>query len=178
MGDSPDTYSCNSIAAEIAPEIAPRQTLKQRRKKLDIFTDVARRLRDLNAAEATAPDFEDALWAHFDRLPLGYAIEINVERAQDILMHKRILEEARNPDTAGPGLEVRLVQFYPLANLKQGESVHSHFTGRADPQGSGYPYKESVHPGPAFATSSYLKLVHEASTDMQDINFKVNHYRY
>lgn len=38
-----------------------------------------------------------------------YALDVNAERAQDVLMHKRLLQQAHDPAT-GPAIEVRLVQ--------------------------------------------------------------------
>lgn len=46
---------------------------------------------------------------------IRYALDMNVERAQDVLMHKRLLDIARAPTTAfGPAVEVRLVQVIHL----------------------------------------------------------------
>jgi serine/threonine-protein kinase TNNI3K len=36
-------------------------------------------------------------------------MDVNAERAQDVIMHKRLLQMARNPATR-PAIEVRLVQ--------------------------------------------------------------------
>lgn len=38
-----------------------------------------------------------------------YALDVNVERAEDVLMHKRLLELAHDPDNR-PSIEIRLVQ--------------------------------------------------------------------
>jgi hypothetical protein len=38
-----------------------------------------------------------------------YALEVNVERAEDVLMHKRLLHLAHDPANR-PAIEVRLVQ--------------------------------------------------------------------
>lgn len=37
-----------------------------------------------------------------------YALDMNIEKAKDILMHKRLLQMARDPVTR-PAVEVRLV---------------------------------------------------------------------
>jgi hypothetical protein len=38
-----------------------------------------------------------------------YAIDVNVERAEDVLMHKKMLELAKDPDKR-PAFSVRVVQ--------------------------------------------------------------------
>lgn len=47
----------------------------------------------------------------------SYALDVNVERAEDVLMHKRLLYSARDPANR-PVIEVRLVQVsvYPTHN--------------------------------------------------------------
>lgn len=47
-----------------------------------------------------------------DVIPLNayrYALDVNVERAEDVLMHKRLLHLAHDPANR-PAIEVRLVQ--------------------------------------------------------------------
>ncbi|GKU90178.1 hypothetical protein SLEP1_g4210 [Rubroshorea leprosula] len=167
-----DTVTCGSRT----PVLGQVETPKQRLKRFERFNEVLQRLRELKkVSEATISDFEDELWAHFERLPLRYAIDLDVDRAEDVLMHKRLLKEAENSDTASPVIEVRLVEFYSLSDGIQGQSAHLNFTGKVDPHSSGYSMKESIHPGPTFAKkSSYLKLVHEASRFVQDKDFKIN----
>jgi hypothetical protein len=38
-----------------------------------------------------------------------YALDVNVQRPDDVLMHKRLLHSAHDPDRR-PAIEVRLVQ--------------------------------------------------------------------
>lgn len=163
MGDSSDTDSCSSraVPAWIAsppkqPQI-PRQISKHHSKKIDTFNDVLRRLRTLRLPETEDSAFEDDLWAHFDRLSLGYAIEINLDKVENVLMHKRILEEARNPAATRPAIEVQLCQFPPSSSNKRGHSVYPNFAG-----------KESIHLGPAFATSPDCKILQDMSNPPQN----------
>lgn len=93
-------------SANFAPSLNPRLN----RKLTQTFNDVFRRLREMNVPEARLPGFQEELRAHFDSLPLRYARVAGVRRAQDVLMHKRIVQEARNPATIGPVVEVRLVE--------------------------------------------------------------------
>jgi len=43
--------------------------------------------------------FRDQLHRHFERLPASYSIDLDVEKPEDVLLHRRILDEcANNPD--------------------------------------------------------------------------------
>ncbi|THG20591.1 hypothetical protein TEA_028570 [Camellia sinensis var. sinensis] len=99
-----DTESCSSRASESVP-------IRKRRQKVEVYHEIVRRLRDSDNEEASQPGFEDELWAHFNRLPIRYATDVNVERPEDVLMHKRLLHLAYDPTTR-PAFEVRLGQLY------------------------------------------------------------------
>ncbi|EOY15151.1 hypothetical protein QUC31_000393 [Theobroma cacao] len=163
-----DTESCSSRAVDFAP----CQSRKQR-QKVEVFNEVLCRLRDLNIEEASFPAFEDELWAHFSRLPARYAFDVNVERSQDVLMHKRLLHKARDPATR-PAIEVRPVQVHSASDGNRVGSVHLKFARKADAQCSDYPNKKRFHPPPAFGTSSGIELVHEAKRGVKDMDVVVN----
>ncbi|PIA35552.1 hypothetical protein AQUCO_03500126v1 [Aquilegia coerulea] len=131
----------------------------QQRQKLEVYNEVLRRLKDLNHDEANLPGFDDDLWSHFNKLPTRYALDVNVERAEDVLTHKRLLQLAHNPVNR-PALNVRLVQVLPvldensvdvfLLNCPKEEDAQStlNFTGR-----------QSIHPPPAFGSSPNLEAL-------------------
>ncbi|XP_073033984.1 serine/threonine-protein kinase STY46-like isoform X3 [Primulina eburnea] len=96
--------SCGSKVVESAP----RKTGPQQ-KKLEVYNNVLRRLKEVDHPEAQEPAFDDHIWEHFNRLPARYAMDVNVERAEDVLTHKRLLDLARDPANR-PAFEVRLVQ--------------------------------------------------------------------
>lgn len=53
----------------------------------------------------------ELLWIELICCRVRYALDMNVERAEEVLMHKRLLDIAGGPTTAiGPAIEVRLVQ--------------------------------------------------------------------
>ncbi|KAK9946868.1 hypothetical protein M0R45_012311 [Rubus argutus] len=142
-----DTESRCSIPLGFSPTLTRNQKLK-----VNIYNQVLGRLKYSDIAEAQLPGFEDQLWAHFNRLPTRYALDVNVERAQDVLMHKRLLHMAHDPATR-PAVQVRVVQVH--------SSSGSNSTGKADAQCSGYAGKRS-HPPPAFGLSEDLELALEA----------------
>ncbi|KAM0851651.1 hypothetical protein ACQ4PT_052327 [Festuca glaucescens] len=109
--------SCGSHAAAAAGSASPpaasgaqsRKQQQQQRHKLEVYTQVLRRLQDAGVPEGQSPGFEDELWSHFNRLPARYAMDVNVERAEDVLTHKRLLGLAKDP-ALRPAFAVRAVQ--------------------------------------------------------------------
>ncbi|XVE69660.1 hypothetical protein DITRI_Ditri10aG0008500 [Diplodiscus trichospermus] len=170
-----DTESCSSRAVDFTPSHSRKQ-----RQKIEVYNEVLCRLRDLNIDEATFPAFEDELWAHFSRLPTRYAFDVNVARSQDVLMHKRLLQKARDP-ASRPAIEVRLVQVHSASDGNRVELGHLNFARKADAQCSDYPNKKRVHPPPAFGIASDLELADEANRGVKDTDIVVKaksiHYR-
>ncbi|KAJ7966923.1 putative Protein kinase [Quillaja saponaria] len=168
-----DTESCSSRALDFGPSQS-----RKHRIKADVYNEVLRRLRELNVAEAVLPGFEDELWTHFLRLPTRYALDMNVERAQDVLMHKKLLHMAHDPATR-PAIEVRLVHVQSANGGNCSESIYSNSRTKVNAQSSDYPGKQSIHPPPAFGSSPDLQLAVEASQlQVQDRDSTANAYTH
>ncbi|CAA7391469.1 unnamed protein product [Spirodela intermedia] len=136
-----DNESCSSRAVD-----SSLTHTRQQRQKLDVYNEVLRRLKD--SEDAGLPGFDDELWAHFNRLPVRYALDVNVERAQDVLMHKRLLQLAMESSNM-PAFDVRIVQ-----------------VKYAQPKIDSLP----IHPPPAFGSSPNLEaLALEASRDKEHV---------
>uniref|UniRef100_A0A804KE30 Uncharacterized protein n=1 Tax=Musa acuminata subsp. malaccensis TaxID=214687 RepID=A0A804KE30_MUSAM len=154
------TESCGSWAASDSSQAHHRQ---QQRHKLDVFNEVLRRLREAGRPEVQSPSFEDGLWNHFNRLPARYALDVNVERAEDVLTHKELLELAQEPANR-PVFAVRLVQVSPVPDGNQAGPSDSNTPGTRDAQSTSTYFRQSVHPPPAFGSSPNLEaLALEAS---------------
>ncbi|VVA25777.1 PREDICTED: serine/threonine-kinase [Prunus dulcis] len=138
-----DTESCCSRPVDFSPTLTRKQKLK-----VNIYNEVLRRLMSSDVADAKLDGFEDELWAHFNRLPTRYALDVNVERAQDVLMHKRLLLMAHDPATR-PAVEVRLVQLFSYNGLGISLFVSIQLCS-------------VFHPPPAFGLSPDLELALEA----------------
>ncbi|CAI5458156.1 unnamed protein product [Closterium sp. Yama58-4] len=67
---------------------------QRQRVKREVCDEVVRKLREARHPSAQASGFDADLLAHFNRLPIRYALDVNTERAEDVLTHKRLLEEA------------------------------------------------------------------------------------
>ncbi|KAK9666747.1 hypothetical protein RND81_14G208100 [Saponaria officinalis] len=147
MEDKESSY--NSAAVAVAVETPPwtaAQNSRQQRK-VEVYNEVLRRLKESNNPEAVVPGFDDELWAHFYRLPARYALDVNVERAEDVLTHKRLLQLARDPATR-PAFDVRLVQVLPASDATSNDKLQE-----------SSPITRKSHPPPAFGSSPNLEAL-------------------
>ncbi|KAK7309390.1 hypothetical protein RJT34_06077 [Clitoria ternatea] len=149
-----DIESCGSRAVQ-SSHAHPRH----HRQKLEVYNEVLRRIQDSDCDEALVPGFDDQLWLHFNRLPARYALDVNVERAEDVLSHKRLLKLAEDP-AARPAFQVRLVQVYPFAGANYVDSMLSDPSEKEDAQSSlNCSLKQGIHPPPTFGSSSNLEAL-------------------
>ncbi|KAL0348525.1 UNVERIFIED_CONTAM: Serine/threonine-protein kinase STY46 [Sesamum angustifolium] len=125
-----------------------------------------------------------------NRFTRSYALDVNLERAEDVLTHKRLLHLARDPANR-PAFEVRLVQVLPASD---GNSGFGPFTLSKKGKQLFYSFwvhrlvflrvigyfmihvLDSVHPPPAFGSSPNLEaLALEVSkSEVQDGDSGVN----
>ncbi|MBA0560678.1 hypothetical protein Golob_017562, partial [Gossypium lobatum] len=87
-----------------------------------------------------------------------YALDVNVERAEDVLTHKRLLHLAEDPANR-PVFEVRMVQVYPVSPAQSIDSVHSDSSMQEDAQSAYHSYRQGIHPPPTFGSSSNLEAL-------------------
>lgn len=142
---------------------------RQQRQKVEVYNKILRRLKDSGNEEAMQPGFDDQLWTHFNRLPSRYALDVNVERAEDVLMHKRLLHLAHDPDNR-PSIEVRLVQLHPSFDGNSADSFQPYAPGVDSGQSSSkYSSKQGIHPPPAFGSSPNLEALALEENDSEDL---------
>ncbi|XP_022775462.1 serine/threonine-protein kinase STY17-like isoform X2 [Durio zibethinus] len=149
-----DTESCGSRAVDSMAHVNPRH----HRQKLDVYNEVLKRIQDSNYEEANLPGFDDQLWLHFNRLPARYALDVNVERAEDVLTHKRLLHLAEDPANR-PVFEVRIVQVYSVSTAPSIDSVHSDSSMKEDAQSVYHSNRQGIHPPPTFGSSPNLETL-------------------
>jgi hypothetical protein len=153
MAVEEDNESCGSRAVD---DSSAKQT-RQQRQRLEVFQEVLTRLHDMNHEDTKVTDFEDQLWIHFNRFPTRYALDVNVERAEDVLTHKRLLHLAEDPSLR-PAFDVRLVQVHPtsIANdtteldSSMNEDAQSHFNHSSH---------HGIHAPPTFGSSQNLEAL-------------------
>jgi hypothetical protein len=85
-------------------------------KKREVCGQILQQLADDGHEEVTRPGFAEELQAYFNRLPTRYALDVHTDRAEDVLTHKRLLEEAKVPEKR-PVFHVRAVQVLPVESL-------------------------------------------------------------
>jgi len=100
-----DTKSCSSTGSESNST----QNRKLRQKKTEIYQEVLQIMKNSKREELSEPGFEDELWNHFNRLPIRYAMDLNLEGPEDVLMHMKLLQQAYDSATKS-AFEVRSVQ--------------------------------------------------------------------
>ncbi|XP_023553631.1 serine/threonine-protein kinase STY46-like isoform X1 [Cucurbita pepo subsp. pepo] len=159
-----DNESCGSRAHD---SLSPAQS-RQQRQKFEVYNEVLRRLKDLNNEEANQPGFDDELWVHFNRLPTRYALDVNVERAEDVLMHKRLLQFAHDPANR-PAIEVRLVQVQAISDGNSADFADSCSVKDTDHNSANCLSKQSIHPPPAFGSSPNLEALALEANNAQDL---------
>ncbi|KAL0550613.1 hypothetical protein IC582_015135 [Cucumis melo] len=151
-----DVESCGSRATDFSSShVNPRH----HRQKLEVYNEVLRRIQQSNFHEANLPGFDDQLWLHFNRLPARYALDVNVDRAEDVLTHKRLLQLAVDPSNR-PVFEIRSVQVYPSANENFINSSCLDASMMEDAQSSlNYSNRQGNHPPPTFGSSPNLEAL-------------------
>ncbi|KAL4572829.1 hypothetical protein LXL04_019615 [Taraxacum kok-saghyz] len=140
-----DNESCGSISMESkrpSTAVINNNNNRNQIQKLEVYNEILLRLKESNSGEAKEPGFDDKLLAHFNRLPNRYALDVNVERAEDVLMHKRLLSLAHD-SPSGPVFDVHLVQVSPSSE----DLVNCSSPGK------------SIHPPPAFGSSPNLEAL-------------------
>lgn len=135
---------------------------KQRHvKKTEVCNEVIKRLRDSGNEAVNNPGFSEGIHAHFHRLPARYALDVNVERADDVLTHKQLLELAQSPENR-PAFHVRAVHVLPVG-MENNENASSMISSSNQedtlgPTGRFLP-RPSVHPPPSFGSSPNLEAL-------------------
>ncbi|KAJ8772678.1 hypothetical protein K2173_027855 [Erythroxylum novogranatense] len=154
-----DTESCSSRAVDFVASQSRSQ-----RQKIEVYNEVFCRLKESDEEEASLPGFEDELWAHFYRLPTRYALDVNAERAQDVLMHKKLLQMAHSPATR-PAIEVRVVQVHSVTEGNCRGLDHVDSPRKLNVRCSHLSSKQS-HPPPAFGPFPDFDTTYEAQNSI------------
>ncbi|XP_022685045.1 serine/threonine-protein kinase STY46 isoform X2 [Setaria italica] len=82
----------------------------------DICREVFERLvadGHVEAVGASGPELRARLEAHFARLPTSYQLDVNVDKAEQVLIHQKVLAEAKDPDRR-PAFAVRFLRLSAL----------------------------------------------------------------
>ncbi|PWZ13434.1 Serine/threonine-protein kinase STY17 [Zea mays] len=149
-----------------------------RRRKAEAYAEVLRRIRaGAGGYGAARPGLEDELWAHFQGLPARYALDVNVERVEDVLLHKKLLEQAHKPMN-GLVFDVRPAQGFTLEESTGFESTTSFKQEEQDPQSSVFTSRDQrpLHEV-IFACDDKPKLLSQGGDHFQNIDLKMDDFR-
>lgn len=146
--------------SEAAGGTRPISPSKQRqRKKTEVCNEILKRLRESGSEAVDSPGFSEGIHAHFQRLPARYALDVNVERAEDVLTHKRLLELAETQENR-PVFHVRAVHVLPIG-LENSETavLMNPSPKQQDSLGAMDSFRPSVHPPPSFGSTANLEVL-------------------
>ncbi|XP_019453355.1 PREDICTED: serine/threonine-protein kinase STY8-like isoform X2 [Lupinus angustifolius] len=96
----------------------------------DVRNDVYNRLVEIGHEQAVSnPDFKEQLEAHFNRLPPSYGLDVNIDRAEDVVLHQRLLNLAEDPEKR-PVFHVRFLENVCTGTDEDQEIVSTHSSPR------------------------------------------------
>ncbi|XP_048130597.1 serine/threonine-protein kinase STY17-like isoform X4 [Rhodamnia argentea] len=92
----------------------PRSFVGSLSGNFDVRNDVYARLVETGNEEAVSnPEFRELLEAHFNRLPSSYLLDVNMDRVEDVLLHQKLLIQAKEPGKR-PVFHVRFLENIPV----------------------------------------------------------------
>jgi uncharacterized protein RhaS with RHS repeats len=110
-GESVEMDVMKVTRSQRATDASP--TLQRQQKKQEVCAEVVTVLKKRGNPVADQPGFADELLVHFNQLPTRYALDVNAERAEDVLTHKSLLQNAKDPENR-PTFHVRAVHVCKL----------------------------------------------------------------
>ncbi|XP_055833174.1 serine/threonine-protein kinase STY46-like isoform X2 [Solanum dulcamara] len=146
----------------------------------DIKNDVYNRLVETGNTEAvTNPELlREQLDSHFARLPASYGLDIHVDKAEDVLLHQKILVRAKDPDNR-PVYHVRFLENY-WTRLDDAEGQHdfndiptSKAGGSLNDEGIRHDVSHSLIHEVIFSTIDKPKLLSQLSALLSDIGLNI-----
>ncbi|XP_039824083.1 serine/threonine-protein kinase STY8-like isoform X2 [Panicum virgatum] len=126
----------------------------------------------VEAAGASGPELRAQLEAHFARLPTSYQLDVNVDKAEDVLIHQKVLAEAKDPDRR-PAFAVRFLRLEEV-NVAETTNSDAHEEG-ADTGEAFYQVKgiyTHIHEI-LFSTTDKPKLLSQLSALLSDIALNI-----
>eukprot|EP00897_Mesotaenium_endlicherianum_P009163 jgi/Mesen1/8275/ME000448S07418 len=133
---------------------------QRQRVKTEVCAEVLNRLKEAGSEAVLQPGFQEELQVHFNRLPTRYALDVNTERAEDVLTHKKLLGLALIPENR-PVFHVRPVHVLPQSPEANDGSPAESPVGSPDSGGvlGGNRPNRHSYPPPAFGSSPNLEAL-------------------
>ncbi|KAK3139388.1 hypothetical protein QOZ80_5AG0382470 [Eleusine coracana subsp. coracana] len=137
----------------------------------DICGQVYERLVADGHEGASDPEFREKLVAHFARLPHSYQLDINVDKAADVIVHQKVLAEAKDPDRR-PAFYVRFLKIEdvdPLYDSDASEEGADDGDELSVRQETSYVHIHEI----VFSTIDKPKLLSQLSALLSDIGLNI-----
>ncbi|RCV37188.1 hypothetical protein SETIT_8G042900v2 [Setaria italica] len=141
----------------------------------DICREVFERLvadGHVEAVGASGPELRARLEAHFARLPTSYQLDVNVDKAEQVLIHQKVLAEAKDPDRR-PAFAVRFLRLDEV-NVDETTNSDAHEEGAdigeaLSTRSKAYTYIHEI----LFSTTDKPKLLSQLSALLSDIGLNI-----
>ncbi|KAI4375667.1 hypothetical protein MLD38_013513 [Melastoma candidum] len=127
-------------------------------KKREVYEEIMLQMKVREDGGDDDPGFADELWVHLSRLPTRYAMDVNVERSEDVVMHMRLLRSAQSTVNM-PAVDVRLVQVHPNKNMPSNDLSDIGVTQDFDTDLDNHSGQLSMLPPPTFGSSSSHEIL-------------------
>ncbi|CAN6362345.1 unnamed protein product [Urochloa humidicola] len=126
----------------------------------------------VEAVGASGPELLARLEAHFARLPTSYQLDVNIDKAEDVLTHQKVLAEAEDPD-GRPAFAVRLLRLEEV-NVDETTNSDAHEEGAdigeaLSARSKAYTYIHEI----LFSTTDKPKLLSQLSALLSDIGLNI-----
>ncbi|XP_062182594.1 serine/threonine-protein kinase STY46-like isoform X2 [Phragmites australis] len=142
----------------------------------DICREVFERLvadGHIEAVGASGPEIRAQLEAHFNRLPTSYQLDVNVDKAEDVLIHQKVLAEAKDPDRR-PAFVARFLMLEEV-NVDETTNSDAHEEGAdigealSTRSETSYTHIHEI----VFSTTDKPKLLSQLSALLSDIGLNI-----
>ncbi|KAI5654381.1 hypothetical protein M9H77_31568 [Catharanthus roseus] len=135
----------------------------------DIRNDVYNRLLETGNDEAVCnPELRELLDSHFNRLPASYALDINMDRVEDVLLHQKLLAMARDPENR-PVFHIRLLENF----WTKGDDIEEELVSRALSDAKPNKSMENERVQPAYDRNRNFVNDFEPCSKLEDLNLDV-----
>lgn len=137
----------------------------------DICREVFERL--VNDGHRAGSELLAQLEAHFNRLPISYKLDVNIDKAEDVLIHQKVLAEAQDPDRR-PAFTVRFLRLEEV-NVDETTNSDAHEEGADIGEALSTRSKTSyahIHEI-LFSTKDKPKLLSQLSALLSDIGLNI-----
>ncbi|CAO2145683.1 unnamed protein product [Urochloa humidicola] len=140
----------------------------------DICREVFERLvadGHMEAVGASGPELLARLEAHFARLPASYQLDVTVDKAEDVLIHQKVLAEAKDPDRR-PAFIVRFLRLEEVNVETTNSDAHEEgadIDEALSTRSKEYTYIHEV----VFSTTDRPKLLSQLSALLSNIGLNI-----